>query len=92
MVVQACHPSYGGKHKIEGWQSSLAYAKSKTLSKTIHKKITRDKRAGIMAQIVGHLPSKHGALSSNASTKRKKEAKQRITEILYYTKDQESSF
>jgi hypothetical protein len=32
MIVHACHPRDGGKSKIGGPQSRLAWAKSKTLS------------------------------------------------------------
>jgi hypothetical protein len=32
IVARACHPSNGGKHKIEGSQNRLAWAKSQTLS------------------------------------------------------------
>jgi hypothetical protein len=60
VVVGTCHPSDGGKHKIGGSWSKLAWTKSETL--------IRAKRAGDVAQAVKYLPSKHKALSSHSIT------------------------
>jgi hypothetical protein len=57
MVASTCHTSDGGKHEIGGFWSRLACSKSKTISQ-----ITRAERAGGMAQVVEHLPSKLEAL------------------------------
>jgi hypothetical protein len=54
VVKQACHPSYGGKQKMGGLQSSLAWLQKVRP----YLQITRTKRAGDMAQVVEHLPSK----------------------------------
>jgi hypothetical protein len=45
----------------------VAQAKSETLSQ----KNNKNKRAGDLAKMVEHLPSKHKALSSNSSTSKK---------------------
>jgi hypothetical protein len=47
VVVHACHPSDGGKHKIGELLSSALWVKSETISK-----ITRSKRAGGLAQAI----------------------------------------
>jgi hypothetical protein len=39
-------------------------------------KTTSTKRAGRVAQVVGHLPSKHKALSLNPSTERREEGRE----------------
>jgi hypothetical protein len=51
------------KSKIGGVWFRMAWAKRETVPK-----ITRAKRAGVMAPVVKHLPNKCEALSSNHST------------------------
>jgi hypothetical protein len=63
MVAHTCHPSEQGKHKIGRLWSRLAWAKRETPIS----KITRVKRAGRVAQMVG-------CLSSNPSPAKKKKA------------------
>jgi hypothetical protein len=67
VMVHTCYHSDGRKHKIEGLQFRLAWAKSE-----LNSKITRVKRIGCMIQVVECLPSKHKVLISNTSTAQKK--------------------
>jgi hypothetical protein len=61
--------------KVGGWRSKVSpRQKHETLSETI----TKVKSAGVVAEVLEHLPSKHEALSSNASTAKK----ENYTEIL----------
>jgi hypothetical protein len=67
LVAHACNPSYLGVRDRED-RGSRPAAVNKVrpyLKNTQHKK-----RAGGVAQMVQHLPSKHKALSSNPSTKK----------------------
>jgi hypothetical protein len=52
-MVYDCHPSYSGEPKIRKSQLRPACAKSKTLSQ----KITREKRARSVTQVVDQMPS-----------------------------------
>jgi hypothetical protein len=66
-MVHACQPSYSGKCKIGRLWSRLNWTKSKTIFK-----ITREKMAKGMAQVVQHLPSKCEALVQTPVLPKKK--------------------
>jgi hypothetical protein len=66
VVTHVCHPTYGRKHKIE-ISSTMVQASLEKKQDPISK-ITRSKRVGGVAQIVGCQPSKSEALSSNPRT------------------------
>jgi hypothetical protein len=72
--------SYGGKHKIGGSRSRLAWAKNKTVSQ----KSPTQKRAGWVIQVVERLPSKCEAPSSNPAPLKEKETKKIRPIKLYY--------
>jgi hypothetical protein len=66
VVVYTCHLSYSRKCRKGSW-SRPTWAKVRLISKII----TRAKRGGGMAQVVGCLLNKSETLSSNASTQKK---------------------
>jgi hypothetical protein len=66
LVAGTCHPTYNGKHKIGG-SGSRFVQKVRPCFQNI-----RTKRAGGMAQVAGHLPSKCRSLSSNHLSAKKK--------------------
>jgi hypothetical protein len=71
MTVYACNPSYwealSRRIMVRGWHWEKTWDPIKKLNKT--------KRAGSVAQVVEHLPSKHEALSSNTAKKINKKSK-----------------
>jgi hypothetical protein len=69
MVVHTCHPSYNGKNKTGGLRSTGLGEKQDSSSKT-----NRAKRGEDTARMAEGLLSKCKALSSNPSTKKKKNA------------------
>jgi hypothetical protein len=68
-VAHAYNPSYSGGRDREDQGSKPGQADS--LQEPISKNPSQ-KRAGGVAQMVEHLPSKHEALSLNSSTAKKK--------------------
>jgi hypothetical protein len=67
MLMCACHPSYSRKYKIGEQQSRPAQAKARSYLKN-----NQSKKAGGMAQVIKHLPSKWKTLSSNQELPKKK--------------------
>jgi hypothetical protein len=70
MMLCACHASYTGSINRRS-----VVQRARQRHKILFKEITKGERAGSMAQIVEHLPSKHKVLISNPSTAKKKKKK-----------------
>jgi hypothetical protein len=80
-VVHTYNPNYsgGGSRKITSSRPALA----KNHSKTLFQKQNKNKRAGVITQIVECLPSMRRTLGSNSNTRRinKKKKKQQTASV-----------